>query len=88
MHFPLTPSIPWTFIPASIFFSDHLEIGSWSGVSCPLHYLKRRPSRTPVRFSCFAVTLDEAKAEFAKSWPFWLEAAIESRHDRLRAQTH
>jgi hypothetical protein len=27
MHFPLRPSIPWTFIPASIFFSDHQPQG-------------------------------------------------------------
>jgi hypothetical protein len=29
----------------------------------------------PVRFNGFAVTLDDAKAEFAASWRGWLKAA-------------
>ena len=29
----------------------------------------------PVRFNGFAVTLDDAKAEFAASWRAWLKAA-------------
>jgi hypothetical protein len=35
MHFPLRPSIPWTFIPASIFFSDHQPQGK-PGSRCRL----------------------------------------------------
>jgi hypothetical protein len=36
---------------------------------------QRRAKRRPVRFNGFAVTLDDAKAEFAASWRAWLKAA-------------